>query len=228
MRIFKDIANLFFPKLCLGCKNVINSNEKLVCSFCSHELPKTDYTNNIGNLVERTFYGRIKVEEATALLVYSKKGIVQKLIHNLKYKGHQDVGVFFGNWLGREIYNSPRFKTIDFIVPVPLHKKKLKDRGYNQVTKFGEQLSYAIKKPYKATVLIRKNTSNTQSKKIRFDRWKNVNEMFFVNDLSVFENKHILLIDDIITTGATIETCCNELLKIKGIKISIAVMAFTV
>ena len=228
MRIFRDISTLFFPELCLSCENVLNTNEKLVCSFCNYELPKADYTNLINNNVEKTFYGRVDIEQATALLLYSKKGIVQKLIHNLKYFGHQDVGKLFGNWLGNEIKQSNRFKNIDYVVSVPLHKNRLKSRGYNQVTKFGEQISKILDIPYKETILIRKNTSNTQSKKIRLDRWKNVEEMFFVTDLSVFENKHILLLDDIITTGATIETCCNELHKVKNIKISIAVMAFTI
>lgn len=227
MQLFKDIANLFFPELCLSCENVLTINENTICSFCNFELPFTNYTNSINNLVEKTFYGRIKIEEATALLIYNKKGLVQKLIHNLKYYGHQEIGTYFGHLLGNKLIKSNRFKSINYIIPVPLHQKKLKSRGYNQVTKFGEQLSRKLNLPLIEGVLIRKNTSNTQSKKIRFDRWKNVDEMFFINNISTLENKHILLIDDIITTGATIETCCKELLKINNVKISVAVMAFT-
>lgn len=227
MQFIKDIANLFFPKICLSCDMVLTTEEKVICSFCIFELPKANYSDLKDNPVEKIFFGRIKIESATALLLYAKKGNVQKLIHNLKYSGHQEIGVFIGNLLGNEIIASNRFRNIDGIIPVPLHKNKLKSRGYNQVTKFGEQLSKKLKAPYVKDILIRKTAAKTQSKKIRFDRWKNVTEMFFVQDLSTFKNKHVLLIDDIITTGATLEACCNELLKIKGIKISIAVMAFT-
>ena len=227
MQIFKDISNLFFPELCLSCKDTLTNNEKIVCSFCNYELPTTDFTNNSNNLVEKTFLGRIQFFEATSLLFYSKKGIVQKLIHNLKYHNQQEVGSFFGNWLGSIIHKSNRFKELDYIVPVPLHKNKLKSRGYNQVTKFGEQLSKQINVPYIKGILVRTNVSKTQSKKIRLDRWKNVNEMFLVTDLSKFKNKHILLIDDIITTGATIEACANELFKTKNVTISVVVMAVT-
>ncbi len=227
MQFIKDIANLFFPKICLSCNTVLTTQEKVICSFCIFELPKANYSDLNDNPVEKIFYGRIKIESATALFLYAKKGNVQKLIHNLKYFGHQEIGVLIGNILGNEMVTSNRFKNIDYIIPVPLHKNRLKSRGYNQVTKFGEQLSNKIKAPYIKGILIRKSAAKTQSKKVRFDRWKNVKDMFSIQDLSAFENMHVLLIDDIITTGATLEACCNELLKIKGIKISIAVMAFT-
>jgi len=169
----------------------------------------------------------VKIEQATSLLFYSKKGIVQELIHNLKYRGHQEIGVFLGDWLGKEIITHNYFNDIDYIIPVPLHKNRLKKRGYNQVTKFGERLSHHLKKPYESKMLIRKTASATQTKKSRFDRWTNVKELFYLTDTSIFQNKHILLIDDIITTGATLEACANELLRTENIRISIAVMAVT-
>lgn len=226
MQLFKDIANLFFPELCNCCENVLTTKEQIICSSCLYKIPKTNYSS-VENPIKNIFYGRINIVDAIALLKYSKKGIVQKLIHNLKYFNHQEIGTYLGNMLANEMIRSDRFKDVDVIIPVPLHKKRLKKRGYNQLTTFGNKLEKKLKIIYNDTILKRKNTSNTQSKKMRLDRWKNVNNQFFISDLTVLENKHVLLIDDVITTGATIETCCNELLKIKNIKISIAVMAFT-
>lgn len=227
MRLFRDIANLFFPELCNCCENVLTSKEQIVCSHCLFELPKTNYTSIENNPVKKIFYGRLNIVNATALLKYSKKGLVQKLIHNLKYYGHQEIGIFLGNMLANELIKSSGFKSVDTIIPVPLHKKSLKKRGYNQLTTFGIELSKKLNLTYNDTVLKSKSKSNTQSKKMRLDRWQNVDNQFFILDFSTLENKHILLIDDVITTGATMEACCNELFKIKNIKISIAVMAFT-
>jgi len=227
MQIFTDILNIFYPNTCLSCDNILTTNEKTVCTDCIYNLPLTDYTKNNDISVEKIFYGRVKIEQATALLYYTKKGIVQQLMHNLKYRGYEEVGVFIGDWLGKEIVKHSCFKDIDYIIPVPLHKNRLKQRGYNQVTKFGEKLSHYLEKPLIKDVLIKKSASSTQTKKSRFERAKNVKELFFLTDLLKFENKHILLIDDIITTGATLEACANELLKTKNIKISIAVMAVT-
>lgn len=227
MQFLNDIKNIFYPNVCQACETVLTTNENVVCSQCLFSLPTTNSLMNNAINVEKVFFGRIKIEHATALLLYNKKGITQKLIHNLKYKGNQEIGVFLGDWLGKEMQVSKIFENIDFIVPVPLHKKKFKKRGYNQVEKFGIQLSIHLQKPYVDGVLIKKEKSTTQSKKTRLDRWKNMEELFFLDDHSFFENKHILLIDDIITTGATIESCANELFKANKIKISIAVMAIT-
>jgi len=228
MQIFKDITHIFFPNICMCCKNTLKNNEKIICSYCLHELPLTNYTLTNSNAVLKIFYGRIALENATALLYYHKKGIVQNLIHNLKYRNQQTIGSFIGKWLGTEMKESNQFTNIDYIVPIPLHKKRLKERGYNQVTTFGKVLAKILDVSYIENVIIRKSANKTQTHKGRFDRWKNVTELFYLTNLSFFENKHILLIDDIITTGATIEACYNELIKTKNIKISIAVMAITV
>lgn len=227
MRFLSDILGVFYPTICLSCNVVLTNQEEILCTQCLYDLPLTNFIQTNNTTVEKIFYGRIKIEQAIALLFYHKGGITQKLIHQLKYKGHEEIGVFIGDWLGNEIQKYHFFNDVDFIIPVPLHKNRLKKRGYNQVSKFGKRLEFHMNTPFVEDVLIRTTNSETQTKKTRFDRWKNVNELFFLSDCELFKNKHILLIDDIITTGATIESCVNELLKAKNIKISIAVMAFT-
>ncbi len=227
MPLLKDIFQLFFPDVCLSCKLQLTKNETVICTTCRHDFTQTDYTTKSNNQIEKSFYGRIPIEEATALFYFHKKGKIQELIHQLKYKGHQEIGVFFGNWLGNEISESNRFKTIDYIVPVPLHPKKLKKRGYNQLTKFGEALSSTLNISFVEHKLGKIESTTTQTHKGKDARWKNVKELFYLTDTAFFENKHILLIDDVITTGATLEACSTKLLQCKNVKISIAVMAYT-
>jgi ComF family protein len=227
MNFLKDIYALFYPEVCLCCFNNLTSNESVICVTCRHDLPLTNFSNQKNNAIETSFYGRIPVENATALFYFFKKGKIQHLIHALKYKKQQQVGTLLGNWLGEEIINSNQFSTIDCIVPVPLHPKKLKSRGYNQVATFGKSLAEKLNKPYIDTVLKRGQFTNTQTKKLRLDRWKNVSDIFFVENNNTLQNKHILLIDDIITTGATLEACYKAFENTKNIKISIASMAYT-
>ncbi|OAD46781.1 ComF family protein [Polaribacter atrinae] len=227
MRILKDLFNLFYPKLCANCDHQLTMNEKAICTFCRHDLPLTNFTNYSDNKITKTFYGRISIEKANSLLFYRKVGITKKLIHELKYKGNEEVGVFFGNWLGEILVDNNEFSDIDIIIPVPLHPKKRRERGYNQVTKFGIRLSNHLKKPFLEDILLRTSTSKTQTFKARFERFNNNDTKFQLSDLTAFKNKHILLIDDVITTGATLEACAKELQKTEGVKISILTMAYT-
>ena len=227
MRILKNMFAIFFPEICLCCNDYLATNESVICLTCRHDLPLTNFSFEENNLIEKSFYGRIPLQSATSLFYFFKKGNVQHLIHELKYKNQQQVGTFIGDWLGDQLIESGRFATIDCIIPVPLHPKKLKIRGYNQVTTFGESLAKKLAIPYYSTILIRVSTTKTQTKKLRFDRWKNVHELFHVQNNFTLENKHILLIDDVITTGATLEACYEALNKTKNLKISIACMAYT-
>ena len=227
MQFFRDIYYLFFPKICVCCKEQLLQNEVTLCLNCRFELPLTDFTYEVDNKVEKAFYGRLPINFGTSLFYYKTKGVSQQLIYQLKYKGKQDIGTFLGNWIGEELKSSNRFPKIDFIVPVPLHDNKLKKRGYNQLTTFGVSISKIIKVPYVDDVLIRKSITETQTLKQRFERWKNVQEIFYVNNLNFFDNKHILLIDDVITTGATLEACAMQILKSTNVKISIVTMAYT-
>lgn len=227
MKLLKDIFNVFYPDICLCCNTALTTNEHIICLFCRNDLPLTNFCYETNNLVEKTFYGRIPIKKGTALFYFLKKGKTQQLMHRLKYKGNQEIGSFIGDWLGENMLLSNRFNDIDCIIPVPLHYKKQKKRGYNQVSTFGISLSKTLKIPYYEGVLQRKTATNTQTKLIRLDRWKNVKELFQVENTHKLNNKHILLIDDIITTGATLEACYLALNKCENIKISIASMAYT-
>ena len=227
MKILKDIFGLFFPKICACCNAHLSAMEISVCVNCRHELGSTLFSFESNNILEKSFYGRIPLESATALFYFLKKGKIQGLIHRLKYKGQQDIGAFIGNWLGDEMLASDRFSKIDQIIPVPLHPKKLKKRGYNQLDTFGRALSKKLQIPFNDTILAKVSSTKTQTKKIRFDRWRNVQELFEVQTPSLLENCHILLIDDIITTGATLEACYAAMQNVSNIKISLACMAYT-
>ena len=223
----RNLFGLFYPKICATCTKVLLNYEEILCFSCSVDLPITNFTKIKENKAEKSFYGRVPIMAVTSLLYFNKRGKVQKLIHQLKYKNQQQIGQFLGDWLGEEIIESKRFENIDCIIPVPLHPKKLKKRGYNQVITFGESLSKKLKIPLIENKLIRISKSYTQTFKNRFDRWKSVEEIFELSDKDFFENKHILLIDDVITTGATLEACCLQLMQTKNIKISIATMVIT-
>lgn len=223
----KDIFNLFYPDICISCSKSLLKNEKILCAFCCHDLPLININNCYENRVETTFFGRLPIKKTISFLEYKKESIAQKLIHELKYKGNEEVGVFLGNWFGNQLQETKIFNDVDYIIPVPLHKKKEKTRGYNQLTKFGKCLSEKLNISYNDDTLFRISSTKTQTLKQRFERFTNTNTTFSLIDRSIFENKHVLLIDDVITTGATLEACCNELLKTKNITISIATMAYT-
>ena len=227
MKVLKDFFRIFYPELCANCDNQLTQNENTVCTFCRHDLPLANFTNYSNNKITKTFYGRIIIEKANTLLFYRKEGITKKLIHELKYKGNEEVGTFFGNWLGEILKHNNEFSDIDLIIPVPLHPKKLKQRGYNQVSKFGKKLSDHLEKPFLENELLRTSTSKTQTFKARFERFNNNDTKFQLKNTSTFKDKHILLIDDVITTGATLEACAKELQKTEGVKISILTMAYT-
>jgi len=223
--MLKNLFNLFFPKVCLSCTNMLTDNEMYICTSCRHDLPITNFHFEDPDQVKKVFYGRIKLENATSLLRFQKKGMVQQLMHNLKYKGHQEVGNFLGSWLGKELSGIAEYEDIDVVIPVPLHKKKLKKRKYNQVSVFAKEIAKSLNIVCYENVLIKINNSASQVKKNRLARWNSKDEIFSVQNLNLINNKHILLVDDIITTGATIEACAYQLLKAKNVKISVASMA---
>ena len=225
MNILNDFLRLFYPKICGVCEEQLLINEKIICTVCRHDLPLTNFTKFDENSITQKFYGRIDIEKGYSLLFFRKEGITQKIIHELKYRENEEIGEFFGNWLGEIVQEKKEFKEVDFIIPVPLHPKKLKQRGYNQVTKFGEKLSNYLQIPYLENELVRVSATKTQTFKARFERFSNVDTKFLLKNPLFFNNKHILLIDDVITTGATLESCANEFQKSQNCKISILTMA---
>lgn len=227
MNFLTNLFHLFYPKLCVNCEQKLVANETTLCTLCRHDLPLTNFKNFTQNKVIETFYGRILIKKAYSLLFFRKKGITKQLIHDLKYKGNEEIGVFFGNWIGEILKENKEFEDVDFIIPVPLHPKKLKERGYNQVTKFGETLSKHLKIPFTEKYLVRISSTKTQTFKERFERFNNIDTKFLIENPAYFDNKHILLIDDVITTGATLEACAKEFLKSKNCTISILTMAYT-
>ncbi|MEZ4793530.1 MAG: phosphoribosyltransferase family protein [Gelidibacter sp.] len=219
------MLNLFFPQVCMACDAYLNDNEKYICTFCRNELPVTDFHLDEDNAVARRLYGRVNFRHATSLLWFNKKGKVQHLIHNLKYKGHEEVGEFLGKWLGEELRQIEQYKDIQVVVPVPLHQSKLRKRGYNQVDKFGIEIAKALNVEFNTKTLVKTKATTTQVFKDRLKRILTHEADFSIADTHSLKEKHILLVDDIITTGATIEACANQLLSIEGVTISVAAMA---
>jgi len=223
--MIKSIINVFFPKVCYTCHSLLNDNELDLCTNCRNNLPVTNFHFNDDNTVLKVFYGRVKIENGTALLRFEKKGITQQLIHGLKYKGQEHIGVFLGDWLGGELKTLKAYEDIDVVIPVPLHKKKLKKRGYNQVTKFAQHIAEAFNVLYVDDVLLKVTNTNSQTLKNRLARWTNNDELFTLQNKESIANKHILLVDDLITTGATMEACITVLQQAENVKISVASMA---
>jgi ComF family protein len=223
--VFNSLLNLFFPKVCAGCRKLLLATENVLCTNCRHEMPLTQYHLDSKNEAVKKFYGKIEIEYASAFLYFNKKGIVQELIHNLKYKGQEEIGTILGNWYIEDLRELQLKIPFDVVIPVPLHKRKFKERGYNQVTTFGKTLAKGLGIAYDDTVLYRKKYSKTQSKKNLLGRSENIENIFDVYSIEKHQNKHLLIIDDVLTTGATLEACSRALLKIPGIKISIVCMA---
>ncbi|RAR72635.1 ComF family protein [Flavobacterium aciduliphilum] len=225
--MIKSIVNLFFPKTCCGCNAYLLHQEIILCGRCRHEIPLTHHHENETNEVVQKFYGRVALEFGAAQFYFHKKGIVQGLIHHLKYKGQQEIGTVLGYWYAEDLKPIVTSKKITCIIPVPLHKRRLRTRGYNQVTTYGKALSEKLEIPYNETLLFRKLYSKTQTKKSLLKRSEVESSLFEVDCNESHHNQHFLLVDDVITTGATLEACAKALLKIPGARVSIVCIALS-
>ena len=221
-----DLLEFFYPTLCITCGNRLIVQERFLCFDCWSDLPVTNFHLLPENKVEQLFWGRTNIESATAFFTYKKGSKYQNLIHYIKYKGMKELGAETGRRFGFSLLESDQYRTIDIIVPVPLHNVKQKKRGYNQSEWIGKGISETIQKPLVVNNLNRNIHTSTQTRKNRFERWENVENIFGINDSGQFIGKHILLIDDVVTTGSTLEACAEQLLKIEGVKVSIATLGF--
>ncbi len=221
----QPLFNLFFPASCMACDEVLQPGEKLICTQCRHDLPVTGLHYTTQKPIHELLYGRVEIEHASALFYFGKKSKVQQLIHNLKYRNHEELSSFLGKWMGFELAPLESYQEIDCVVPVPLHRSRLRERGYNQVTGFGKEIAEQLEIPFEANILLRNKKTKTQVFMSRISRSQEVLHSFEVRELKKLRGKHILLVDDLITTGGTMEGCALALQKIPDIKISIAVMA---
>lgn len=220
----ESFINLIYPRICAGCGRNLYRAEDTICTHCLMNIPITGFEEVRDNHVIKLFWGRVKIEHATSLFYYEKSTTYQHLIQNFKYKGIQKIGTILGNYLGRQLENT-EFSKVDAIIPIPLHKVKQHQRGFNQSEVIANGIGEILSKPVQTNVVERIKHTSTQTSKSRYDRWKNIQEVFQCKKPENLENKHILLVDDIITTGATIESLAEELLKIKGVKVSVATLA---
>jgi ComF family protein len=226
MAMFQDFIELFFPVVCECCGNLLYRNERTLCTRCRMRLPRTHFHLDSDNPVAATFWGRINFQYATSFLYFSRAGRVQHMMHRFKYKGRREIGLLLGDLFARELRRSENFQNIDAIVPVPLHWSKQKKRGFNQSEVIARAMAPVLNAQLETEVLYRNSATETQTKKSRLLRAENVKGKFSLHHPEKIRGKHLLLIDDIITTGATIEACAQTLLTADQAKVSIASLAF--
>jgi ComF family protein len=222
--VIKDLLNLILPMPCPTCEDMLVRNELILCTTCLYELPRTRYASYTDNPVARLFWGRVYVENATALFRYEKGSRYQQLIHELKYRNRQDIGRVLGRMLGTELRGSA-FGSADLILPVPLHPKKQRQRGYNQCDPIAKGISETLGIPWQADYLVRPSATLTQTGKSRRDRWSNVAGGFESKQGEELTGKHIILVDDVVTTGSTLDACASAILSGTQLRISMATLA---
>lgn len=224
-KLLTNLLSLFYPKICIGCKKILQENEDNLCLNCLLHLPETNYHLLRENPLEKIFWGRVPVEKVFCFLFYRKGNYVQSLLHELKYKGNKELGSYLSSIYGNKLKESHSLDGIDLILPIPLHPKKLKLRGYNQSEWIAKGLSEVTGIPYSTQYLIRKVFTETQTRKSRFNRWENVKEVFEIQNADDLVGKHILICDDVLTTGATMEAAIQKLLAIGNTKVSVLTLA---
>jgi len=222
--IFDNLLHLFYPKVCVTCGTSLVKNEQVLCTRCLYDIPQTNFHKERENPVARLFWGRTHVEFATAYYYFNKGSIYRKLLHELKYKGYTEIGNYMGKHIGYALKTSP-FADVDLIFPVPLHYSKQKMRGYNQSECIAAGIAAAMDKPMDTNNIYRAINTDTQTKRSRYERWENVNNIFKLRDPDAIKGRHVLLVDDVVTTGSTLEACINPLLNVEGVRVSVVTMA---
>lgn len=226
MTLINDFLSLIFPRYCEACEALLFKHERVICNKCVLGLPKSNFHLNAKNPIVMALGGRVPLQQATSLFVFEKDGKVQNLLHALKYENQQIIGELMGQTFYNDLKNSGFFEGIDRVIPIPLHKKKQKARGYNQSECFAKGISEKSGIALDTENFVREVETSTQTKKGKAERWANVKDAFALKDANAFKNKHVLLVDDVITTGATIEGAWQALRDVEGIKISVASIAY--
>jgi len=222
-----DFLNLLFPDSCNACGGELYHGERLLCLHCLYDLPFTDFQYYADNAVAKLFWGRIRCDQAMAMLYFRKATRVQKLVHQIKYKAKTDLGFKLGTMLGERLLKSSFYHHAQLIIPVPLHERKERSRGYNQCKCIADGIAFVLQIPVNTSALVRRINTNSQTKKTRYNRYENMRSVFQVTKQQEVAGKHIILIDDVITTGATLEACGQVLLDAGVSKLSIVALAFT-
>lgn len=225
IQLFDYLTDLLFPRLCVVCGDRLIDQEQWICLNCLHHIPRTNFHLAVDNPVARIFYGRVQIEHATSFFYFSKGSKYQTLLHNLKYKGMKELGAEIGKHFAIDLMHSPGFSSIDIVCPVPLHPNKERKRGYNQSWWIASGIAKQMDKELNADNLKRVTATETQTRKSRFERWQNVEGIFELTNPEEFFGKHVLLIDDVVTTGSTLEACANAIVSATNAKVSIATLA---
>jgi ComF family protein len=223
--VINSIIDFFYPRICPGCTTALLKGEISICTNCLYQLPRTHFWKDSENPVSQIFWGRVYVENAASFLYFQKGSKLQEIIHYLKYRKQDQIGIVLGQLFGLELARTA-FVNAQVIVPVPIHKSRLRKRGYNQSEKIGIGLSNALGIPIENSALVRLQSNESQTHKARFNRWENVEHIFSITNPSAIAGKHVLLVDDVLTTGATLESCASEILKVPNTKVSIATLAY--
>jgi ComF family protein len=223
---FHSLGHFLIPEICPGCGHALRHNTNKLCWRCLAELPMTTFERHSENAVAALFYGRMRVEKAAAFLFFNAGSLSQQIIHQIKYKSNLELGKYMGILMAQPMLQQGWHQNIDAIIPLPLNRKKLLKRGYNQSLLLSEGLSDALRLPVETVAVMRTVFTQTQTRKSRLQRWANVEQVFDLSDAAALSNKHVLLVDDVITTGATIEACGQRLLQVPGLRLSVCSLAF--
>ncbi len=223
--MLNDLTSILLVKYCLGCGRILQKQEQVLCLGCRERLCETGFEQVPHNPLEQLLLHRCEVKAATSLFFFEKNKLAQLLIHKLKYEGQEQVGRWLGLWLGRRLAQSRQFEGVEMVVPVPLHPKKLHKRGYNQVTKLGKAIAETMGVVFDDSLLVKKTASATQTRKFVWKRYDENDHIFAIQNPQKLATKHILLVDDVITTGSTIERCYQALMDAEDVKVSVASIA---
>ena len=221
-----DFFNLFFPRNCAICKRSLYAHEKFICRKCNKELPRSYFHLSDNNPLDKIFWGRVDIDKVVSYLIYSKGNMVKHILHNLKYRNCKELGYELGKLYGAELSEVNYFGRVDWLIPVPLHPKKMAIRGYNQSEWIAKGLCVNLNGGVMNDNLFKRVHTSSQTKKSRYSRWENIEDSFDIRDRKVLENKTVLLVDDVLTTGATLEACATCLAEIPGITINVATLAY--